>query len=132
MVSGSSVNLWDADTGWQLLSVPYTDSVHGAACFLTNINQIALAKGASITLFLDGDKSGYGRLDATVPMVFSADETTDVGRDAGTGVSDEYPTGHNEFTGSVHWVQIDIDENAEDFDHLITPEERWRVAMARQ
>jgi arylsulfatase len=65
-------------------------------------------------------------------MVFSGDETTDIGHDTGTGVSDEYPTGDNEFTGTVHWVQIDIDENAEDFDHLITPEERWRVAMARQ
>jgi arylsulfatase len=91
-----------------------------------------LAKGATITLYLDGDKVGDGRLDATVPMVFSGDETTDVGHDAGTGVSDEYATGDNEFTGTVHWVQIDIDENAEDFDHLITAEERWRVAMARQ
>ena len=32
----------------------------------------------------------------------------------------------------VQWVQIDIDEAAEDLDHLITPEERLRVAMARQ
>ena len=32
----------------------------------------------------------------------------------------------------MHWVQIDIDEDAEDVDHLITPEERLRVAMARQ
>ena len=37
-----------------------------------------------------------------------------------------------EFNGTVHWVQIDIDENAEDLDHLITPEERYRVAVARQ
>jgi arylsulfatase len=29
-------------------------------------------------------------------------------------------------------VQIDIDEKAEDLDHLITPEERYKVAMARQ
>jgi arylsulfatase len=29
-------------------------------------------------------------------------------------------------------VQMDIDENAEDLDHLITPEERYHVAMARQ
>jgi hypothetical protein len=29
-------------------------------------------------------------------------------------------------------VQLDIDEAAEDLDHLITPEERLRVAMARQ
>jgi arylsulfatase A-like enzyme len=91
-----------------------------------------LAKGATITLYLDGDKVGDGRVDATVPMIFSADETTDIGLDTGTGVSDEYATGDNEFTGTVHWVQIDIDENAEDLDHLITPEERWQIAMARQ
>ena len=36
------------------------------------------------------------------------------------------------FTGTVNWVQIDIDEAAEDLDHLITPEERLRIAMARQ
>jgi hypothetical protein len=29
-------------------------------------------------------------------------------------------------------VQIDIDEAAEDLDHLIKPEERLRIAMARQ
>jgi arylsulfatase A-like enzyme len=91
-----------------------------------------LAKGATITLFIDGDRVGNGHLDATVPMVFSADETTDVGHDTGTGVSDEYPRGDNKFTGTVHWVQIDIDDEAEDFDHLITPEERWHMAMARQ
>ena len=34
--------------------------------------------------------------------------------------------------GTVRWVQIDIDEAAEDLDHLISPEERLRVAMARQ
>ena len=31
-----------------------------------------------------------------------------------------------------NWVQIDLGEDAEDADHLITPEERLRVAMARQ
>jgi arylsulfatase len=29
-------------------------------------------------------------------------------------------------------VQIDTDEAAEDVDHLITPEQRLRIAMARQ
>jgi arylsulfatase len=38
----------------------------------------------------------------------------------------------SEFTGTVRWVQIDLDAAAEDTDHLITPEERLRVAMARQ
>ncbi len=91
-----------------------------------------LAKGGAVTLYIDGDKVGEGRVEATVPLVFSADETTDLGRDTGTGVSPDYPTGDNSFTGRIHWVQIDIDENAEDLDHLITPEERLRVAMARQ
>ena len=65
-------------------------------------------------------------------MVFSADETTDVGTDSGTPVSDDYGPADNRFTGRVEWVQIDLDEAAEDADHLISPEERMRVAMARQ
>ena len=32
----------------------------------------------------------------------------------------------------VRGVQIDLGEDAVDADHLITPEERLRVAMARQ
>ena len=40
-----------------------------------------LAKGGDVTLFVDGEKAGQGRVDATQPMVFSADETTDVGSD---------------------------------------------------
>jgi arylsulfatase len=36
------------------------------------------------------------------------------------------------FTGTVSWVQIDVDGAASDADHLISPEERLRVTMARQ
>jgi hypothetical protein len=36
------------------------------------------------------------------------------------------------FTGRVNWVQIDLGDDAEDADHLITPEERLKVVMARQ
>jgi hypothetical protein len=32
----------------------------------------------------------------------------------------------------VQWVQIDLGEDAADADHMITAEERLRVAMARQ
>jgi hypothetical protein len=32
----------------------------------------------------------------------------------------------------VRWVQLDIDDAAQNVDHLITPEERLRIAMARQ
>ena len=65
-------------------------------------------------------------------MVFSGDETTDLGSDTGTPVSDDYTAEGSVFTGKVEWVQIDVAEAAEDLDHLITPEERLRVAMARQ
>ena len=65
-------------------------------------------------------------------MVFSADETTDVGSDTGTPVSDDFGSDGKPFTGRVRWVEIDLGEDAEDLDHLISPEERLRVAMARQ
>jgi arylsulfatase len=91
-----------------------------------------LGKGGTVTLFVDGAKTGEGRVEATVPMVFSADETCDVGSDTTTPVSDDYTSETSRFTGKVEWVQIDIDEAAEDLDHLITPEERLHIAMARQ
>ena len=91
-----------------------------------------LGKGGDVTLFVDGEKVGEGRVDGTVPMAFSADETTDVGSDTATPVSDDYGIKDSEFTGTVRWVQIDLDAAAEDTDHLISPEERLRVAMARQ
>ena len=84
------------------------------------------AKGGTVTLYLDGDKIGEGRVDATVPMIFSADETADVGRDTASLVSDDYDGESSAFTGTVNWVQIDLGEDADDADHLITPEERLR------
>src|SRR5262249_7356375 len=91
-----------------------------------------LAKGGTARLFVDGQPVGEGRVEATVPMVFSADETTDVGSDTASPVSDDYAGASSRFTGTIDWVQIDLGEDAQDADHLITPEERLRVAMARQ
>ena len=65
-------------------------------------------------------------------MLFSGDETTDVGFDSATPVSDDYGARDSRFNGKVHWVQIDLGKDAEDADHLITDEERLRVAMTRQ
>jgi arylsulfatase len=91
-----------------------------------------LAKGGMVALYVDGKRAGEGRVEGTQPMIFSADETTDVGVDSAAPVSDDYGPKDGAFTGRVRWVQIDIDEAAEDLDHLITPEERLRIAMARQ
>ncbi len=40
-----------------------------------------LAKGGAVTLYVDGGQVGEGRLEATIPMIFSGDETTDLGSD---------------------------------------------------
>jgi arylsulfatase A-like enzyme len=91
-----------------------------------------LGKGGDVTLYVDGAEVGGGRVEGTMPLLFSGDETTDLGTDTGTPVSDDYISADCAFTGEVEWVQVDVDEAAEDPDHLITPEERLRVALARQ
>ena len=91
-----------------------------------------LGRGGDVALFIDGRPAGTGRVERTVPMVFSADETTDLGEDTGTSVSDDYEPRSSSFNGRVRWVQTDLAEAAEDADHLISPDERLRVAMARQ
>jgi arylsulfatase len=88
-----------------------------------------LAKGGTVTLDLDGTKIGEGRVDATVPMIFSS-ETTDLGRDAGSAVSDDYTPEDSVFTGTVNWVELDIGPDSHD--HLIRPQDRLRAAVTRQ
>jgi arylsulfatase A-like enzyme len=91
-----------------------------------------LGKGGNVTLYLDGEPTANGRVENTIPMLFSIDDTTDVGEDSGTTVGDDYDSQSSRFTGTISWVQIDIDAAAADEDHLIGPEERLRIAMARQ
>jgi arylsulfatase len=63
-------------------------------------------------------------------MVFSADETTDVGRETGTTVTADYSAATSHFSGKIHWVQIDLGED--DHDHHIDDEDRLRIALSRQ
>jgi arylsulfatase len=115
--------------------------VHGAEPMGAGAHQVrvefaydggGLGKGGMASLYLDGSRVGEGRVDATVPLVFSGDETTDLGTDTGTPVTDDLAEGKTSFTGHVNWVEIALDAASEDADHLITPEERYQVAMARQ
>lgn len=89
-----------------------------------------LAKGADTSLFVDGAKVGSSRQEASIPMLFSGDETLDVGIDFGTSVSDDYTPDTSRFTGTVNWVQLD--QGSDDHSHLISPEDRLSVAMAKQ
>jgi arylsulfatase len=89
-----------------------------------------LAKGGDVILYYDGAEAGRGRVEATQPMIFSADETTDIGYESGTTVTPDYTAESSRFTGKIHWVQLDV--GVDDHDHFIDPEERMRIAMARQ
>ncbi|TDT15895.1 arylsulfatase [Ilumatobacter fluminis] len=89
-----------------------------------------LAKGGDVTLYCDGEQIGAGRVDATQPMIFSADETTDIGYESGTTVSPSYTAATSKLNGKLHWVQLDV--GVDDHDHFIDPEERYRIAVARQ
>jgi arylsulfatase len=88
-------------------------------------------KGGDVTLYLDGVEIGTGKVAATAAMIFSADDTCDVGRENGALVADDYPV-PNTFTGEINWVEIDVGKAAEDADHRIDADEVVRVAMARQ
>jgi arylsulfatase len=88
-----------------------------------------LAKGGNVTLYYDGEKVGEGRAEATQPLIFSADETTDVGYESGTPVTADYPR-DGRFTGKIDWVQIDLGED--DHGHMIDPEEHLHMLMSKQ
>jgi len=94
-----------------------------------------LAKGGLVTLYVDDGKVGEGRIQATVPMIYSGDETCDLGGDTGMPVSDDHASAGGQFTGKIKWVQLDA--GTDDNDHPITPGEitpgeRLRVATARR
>ena len=50
-------------------------------------------------------KDGSSR---TTPFLFSADETADVGVDEATPVTEAYAERHNEFTGTIETVTVDV------------------------
>jgi arylsulfatase A-like enzyme len=91
-----------------------------------------MGKGGTATLFVDGKKVGEGKVAATAAMIFSADDGCDVGVDTGSPVSPDYGPRGNEFTGHVRGIQLAIADAAENADHLVSPEEAIRIAMARQ
>ncbi|HTM31162.1 MAG TPA: hypothetical protein VL263_07645, partial [Vicinamibacterales bacterium] len=91
-----------------------------------------IAKGGKVSLYVDGKKAGQGRIEQTEPFAFG-EESLDVGHEAGSPVTTDYGrNGGSEFSGQVNWVEFDADSAADDNNHLITPEERLRVAMAKQ
>src|SRR5262245_47056556 len=91
-----------------------------------------LGKGGKVSLYIDGKKVGEGNVGATAAIIFSADDGCDVGEDTGAPVSPDYGPRANGFSGRVKGVQIAIADAAENSDHLVSPAEAVRIALARQ
>jgi arylsulfatase len=89
-------------------------------------------RGGDIALSVGGATVAEGRLERSVPLVFSLDETCDVGHDSGLPVSDDYRAEDSQFTGTVHSVLIELADGAADFNHLVDPQLRLSTALARQ
>jgi arylsulfatase len=90
-----------------------------------------LGKGASVSLFVDDESAGTGRVERTHPYLFSLDETSNVGVDSCSPVCDDYPPGTaSAFTGVIRTVRIELVDDGHD--HLLDPEVRARLAMTRQ
>jgi arylsulfatase len=70
-----------------------------------------LAKGGTGTLYVDDEKVGEGRIEHTQPMVFSADETADVGIDLATPVVERIGSERaSKFTGDIPKVTVEVSE----------------------
>jgi len=86
-----------------------------------------LAKGGNVTLYYDGEKVGEGRVEMTQPMVFSADEGLDIGRETGTAVAPECDVQSSAFTGEIEWVELKVGDD--DHGHLVDPEDLIHVLI---
>lgn len=72
-----------------------------------------LGKGGDITLLIDQEIAGRGRLERTVPFSFSLIEGLDVGYDWGTPVSDRYSRGDGfHYSGEIAGVTIATGDDA--------------------
>jgi arylsulfatase len=87
--------------------------------------------GGTGTLYVNDQKVAEAKIEKTVPFIFSADETMDVGGDLALPVTDDYPEGEsNKFSGKIHWVRIDLEQD--NVSHLEPEELKYHRALARQ
>jgi arylsulfatase len=68
-----------------------------------------MGKGGTGTLFVNDKQVAQGRIEHTQPMIFSADETADVGIDLGTPVVEAVGSeARSRFTGKIPKVTIEV------------------------
>ena len=69
-----------------------------------------LGKGGMATLSVNGEQVAAGRIEKTQPLIFSADETADVGLDNQTPVAEDIGIGRDEtrFTGTIEKITLEV------------------------
>ena len=71
-----------------------------------------IGKGATGTLSVDGKQVAQGRIEKTIPIRFSLDETMDFGEDTGTPVIEDYADKMPfRFTGKLDKFTIHLGES---------------------
>ena len=66
-----------------------------------------VGKPADIELLVDGSSVAKGRIEKTIPIRLSLDETLDIGEDTGTPVSEDYKVPFK-FTGEIEKVIVSL------------------------
>ncbi len=90
------------------------------------------ATPGQVTLFVNGTPVGSGRLDHTVPFIFSGYAGMDVGRDNGLVVDRSYADkAPFAFTGTVKKVTFDVAPHPDDADEHALHEHASQVDTAR-
>jgi arylsulfatase A-like enzyme len=84
-----------------------------------------MGKGGAVTLTVDGKPAASGRLERTVPLLFSIDETLDIGEDTGTPASEDYHVPFK-FPGGIKKVMIELSDNK------LTPAEVEELRKAKE
>lgn len=64
--------------------------------------------GATSRLSVDGQLVGQAHIPQTMPFAYSADEGVDVGTDNETPVTEDYKEHHNNFTGKIDRVTVEL------------------------
>jgi arylsulfatase len=88
------------------------------------------AKGGAVTLYYDGQKAGEGKVLVTQPVIFSATEGLEIGRELGTPVLPKSRIEDTVFNGEIKWVELEIGDD--DHSHLIPAEDYMHMIMSKQ
>ncbi|GAO44062.1 arylsulfatase [Flavihumibacter petaseus] len=67
-----------------------------------------IGKGGTVTIFINDKQVATGRIDKTQAIIFSGDETADVGNDDATPVTEDYKVLDNAFTGGISKVTVTV------------------------